>query len=279
MELVLQAIVIGVVQGLTEFLPISSSAHLIVLPRLLGWDDPFLNSAEFDVMLHLGTLAALLAYFWRDVGRLARAAVRIVAERRIGGDPERRLAALLAVTVVPAAVVGALFEDFFDETFRDAIGLVAVLLVVGATLLFLAERFGGGRRPLDRLRLRDAVVVGAAQALALFPGISRSGITIAAGLAVGLEREAAARFAFLMGIPIIAGAGAWKVRAIVAGDAVAFDPIVLAAGVIASAIAGFVAIWALLAYLRSHSTAVFIAYRLGFAALVAAVFVFGPGAA
>jgi undecaprenyl-diphosphatase len=227
MELVLQAIVIGVVQGLTEFLPISSSAHLIVLPRLLGWDDPFLNSAEFDVMLHLGTLAALLAYFWRDVGRL---------------------------------------------------GLVAVLLVVGATLLFLAERFGGGRRPLDRLRLRDAVVVGAAQALALFPGISRSGITIAAGLAVGLEREAAARFAFLMGIPIIAGAGAWKVRAIVAGDAVAFDPIVLAAGVIASAIAGFVAIWALLAYLRSHSTAVFIAYRLGFAALVAAVFVFGPGA-
>lgn len=275
MELLLQAIAIGVVQGLTEFLPISSSAHLILLPPLMGWDEPFLNSAEFDVMLHLGTLVALVAYFWRDLVRLALAWLRSIAERRIGADPDRRLAWLLAITVFPAAAIGALFEDFFDEAFRGALIVIPILLAAGALLLALAERFGRRERELDQLRPRDAIAIGAAQALALFPGISRSGITIAAGLFLGLERAAAARFAFLIGVPITAGAVAWKVRAIAAGDAVPFDAAVLFAGVAASALAGFAAIAILLRFLRDHSTGIFIWYRLAAAAIVAILLLMG----
>ncbi|HET7678144.1 MAG TPA: undecaprenyl-diphosphatase UppP [Candidatus Limnocylindrales bacterium] len=270
MDAIFQAAVIGIVQGLTEFLPISSSAHLILLPRLLGWDDPFINSAGFDVMLHLGTLAALMLFFWRDLLRLLRAWLASLAERRIGGDPDRRLAWLIFVTMLPAAAIGAAFESFFDTAFRERLALVALLLVTGAALLWLAERRGSRTRQLDRLTLRDAVVIGAAQALALFPGMSRSGTTIAAGLFLGLERAAAARFSFLMGVPIIAGAGLWKARLFLTGEAGTFEPVVLLVGMIASAVAGLAAVSALLAYLRLHSTSIFIAYRVGFAALVVA---------
>ena len=268
MSTLLQAVLIGIVQGLTEFLPISSSAHLIVLPRILGWNDPFLNSAEFDVMLHLGTLAALLVYFWRDLWRLLRAGIASLVERRIGGDPDRRLAWLLLVSVIPAALLGAFLEDFFDTTFRERLALVAVLLLIGASLLWLAERHGRRDRELDSLGLTDAIAIGGAQALALFPGISRSGITIAAGLFLGLEREAAARFAFLMGTPVIAGAGLWKLRGLVGGGFGAFDPTVLVAGMVAAAISGLAAIWLLLAYLRRHDTSPFIYYRVAFAAVI-----------
>ena len=273
MELLLQAIIQGVVQGLTEFLPISSSAHLILLPRLMGWDDPFLTSAEFDVMLHLGTLGALLVYFWRDMVRLGRAWLASLRERRLGDDPHRRLAWLLLLTVIPAALVGALFEDFFDETFREALLLIPLLLVVGAGMLAFGERYGRRDRGLERLRVRDALVIGLAQALALFPGISRSGVTIAAGLVVGLQREAAARFSFLMGIPIIAGAGLWKLRVIVSGETSAFEPMVLAAGMAASALAGLAAIAFLLRFLRTRSTGIFIVYRLLFAAVAAVLLI------
>jgi len=272
-ELLLQAIIQGVVQGLTEFLPISSSAHLILLPRLMGWDDPFLTSAEFDVMLHLGTLGALLVYFWRDMVRLGRAWLASLRERRLGDDPHRRLAWLLLLTVIPAALVGALFEDFFDETFREALLLIPLLLVVGAGMLAFGERYGRRDRGLERLRVRDALVIGLAQALALFPGISRSGVTIAAGLVVGLQREAAARFSFLMGIPIIAGAGLWKLRVIVSGETSAFEPMVLAAGMAASALAGLAAIAFLLRFLRTRSTGIFIVYRLLFAAVAAVLLI------
>lgn len=261
------------VQGLTEFLPISSSAHLILLPRLLGWDDPFLTSAEFDVMLHLGTLAALLVYFWRDLIRLGMAWLASIRERRLGEDPDRRLAWLLLLTVIPAALVGALFEDFFDETFRDALLVIPLLLVAGAGMLAFGERYGRRDRGLEKLRVRDALVIGLAQALALFPGISRSGVTIAAGLVLGLERAAAARFAFLMGIPIIAGAGLWKLRVIVAGETSAFEPLVLAAGMTASALAGLAAIAFLLRFLRTRSTGIFIVYRLLFAAVAAVLLI------
>jgi undecaprenyl-diphosphatase len=273
MELLLQAIIQGVVQGLTEFLPISSSAHLILVPRLLGWDDPFLTSPEFDVMLHLGTLGALLVYFWRDLFRLGLAWLASLRERRLGDDPDRRLAWLLLLTVIPAASVGALFEDFFDETFRDVLLVIPLLLVVGAGMLAFGERYGRRDRGLDKLRVRDALVIGMAQALALFPGISRSGVTIAAGLVLGLDRAAAARFAFLMGIPIIAGAGLWKLRVIVAGETSAFEPLVLAAGMTASALAGLAAIAFLLRYLRTRSTGIFIVYRLLFAAVAAVLLI------
>jgi undecaprenyl-diphosphatase len=268
MEALLQAVVIGIVQGLTEFLPISSSAHLIVLPRMLGWNDPFLNSAEFDVMLHLGTLVALLVYFWRDLWRLLLAWLASIRERRMGDDPDRRLAWLLVVTLLPAALIGAIFEDLFDTLFRERLALVGILLVIGAAILWLAERRATGSRDLEQLRLSDAVAIGAAQALALFPGISRSGITIAAGLFLGLERAAAARFSFLMGTPIIAGAGLWKLRALAGGQAAAFEPAALLAGMIAAALAGLLAIRFLLEYLRRHTTGIFIAYRFAFAGAV-----------
>lgn len=269
---VIEAIVLGIVQGLTEFLPVSSSAHLILVPRVLGWNDEFILSPAFTVMLHLGTLVALLVYFWRDLIRYAVAALAVVRDRRVGDDPERRMAVLLATSVIPAALLGVFLEDFVDTFFREQLLVVCALLVVGAVILFVAERIARRTREMEHMRVRDALIIGLAQAFALFPGISRSGITIAAGLFIGLKREAAARFAFLMGTPIIFGAGLWKSRELLDGSAGAFDPVVLAAGMIAAALSGLLAIATLLAFLRRFSTDVFGVYRVlaaaGFAALL-----------
>ena len=268
MQEIIEAIVIGVVQGLTEFLPISSSAHLILIPRVLGWNEAFINSAEFVVMLHMGTLAALLLYFWRDVLELIAAGWAALRERSLAGDPKRKLALILLLSIIPAAIVGFLLEDWIESFFRDAILIIPLVLVVGALILWLAERFGTRERDLDRVDYGDAALIGIAQALALFPGISRSGITLSAGLFRGLTRESAARFAFLMGIPIIAGAGLWKMRSIVTGGSGDVHVDALLAGVIAAALSGWLAIGFLLRYLRTHSTGIFIAYRL----IAAAVF-------
>jgi undecaprenyl-diphosphatase len=271
MDSLIHAAILGIVQGLTEFLPISSSAHLILVPRFLGWNDPFIETAAFDVMLHMGTLVALLVYFWRDLIRLLRAWLGSIRERRIGDDPDRRLAWLLVISVVPAAILGAAFESFFDEAFRQNIAWIGVFILIGAALLWLAERWGVRSRGLDRMVVRDAAVIGVAQALALFPGISRSGITIAAGLYLGLEREAAARFSFLMAVPVIAGAGLWKARTLVGADLGGAQIDQLVVGIVAAALFGFIAIWFLLGYLRRNSTGIFIAYRV---VLGAAVFAF-----
>jgi undecaprenyl-diphosphatase len=269
MDLIFQAAVLGVVQGLTEFLPISSSWHLIVAPQLLGWKDPFINSAAFDVMLHMGTLVALLLYFWADLWRYLRAFLRSLAERRIGADTDRRLAWLLLITIIPGALLGALGESFFDTFFREhSAGFLVVLMLAGAAILWLADRIGTQSRQLDGLGVRDAVVIGAAQALALFPGISRSGITISSGLYLGLTREAAARFSFLMAVPIIAGAGIWKGRELLTGGLAGSDVGPLAAGFIASVIAGVIAIVWMLGYLRRHSYDIFVGYRIAAAAVV-----------
>jgi undecaprenyl-diphosphatase len=270
-DTIIQAIVIGVVQGLTEFLPISSSAHLILLPQLLGWDDALIVSPAFTVILHLGSVAALVAYFRSDLWRYAFAGLALLRERRMGSDPDRRMAALLATSVVPAALIGVLLEGFIDTFFREQLLVICSLLVVGGIILFVAERLGRRTRQMHELRLADALAIGLAQALALFPGISRSGITISAGLLLGLERAAAARFAFLMGTPIIAGAGVWKLRELADGTVVGFDPAVLLAGLAASALASFAAIALLIAFLRRFSTDVFVIYRIGFAAVVALI--------
>ena len=268
MDGLIHAAILGMVQGLTEFLPISSSAHLIVIPKFFGWTDPFLNSAAFDVMLHMGTLLALVVYFWRDLLALLRAWIASIRERSIGSDQERRLAWLLLVSTIPAALFGAAFESTFDTAFRDSIAWIGVFSLVGAAILWLADRWGRRDRGLDRLNLRDAVTVGIAQALALFPGISRSGITIGTGLFLGLEREAAARFAFLMAVPVIAGAGLWKARTLVGGGLEGAAVGELIVGVTTSAIFGFIAIAFLLSYLRRHGLGIFIAYRVIFAAVI-----------
>jgi undecaprenyl-diphosphatase len=222
-------------------------------------------------MLHAGTLLALFVYFWRDVGRLLSAAWAALRERSLADDPDRRLALLLLISIIPAALLGVAFESFFDHWFRDNLLAIPTIMLVGALFLWVADRFGQGRRDLDAARLQDAVVIGGAQALSLFPGTSRSGVTIGTGLLLGLTREAAARFAFLMGIPIIAGATLWKVRAL-AGTGISSDDLVLMlAGMASAAVSGLLAIRFLLRYLRSHGLGVFVAYRVVFAVIVAAV--------
>jgi undecaprenyl-diphosphatase len=268
MESLIHAAILGIVQGLTEFLPISSSAHLILVPKLLGWNDLFIDSAAFDVMLHMGTLVALLVYFWRDLIEILGAWLASIRDRRIGDDPQRRLAWLLVVSVIPAAILGAALEGFFDQAFREHYQWIALFVLIGATLLWLGERRGTQTRGLDGMVLRDAITIGAAQALALFPGTSRSGITIAAGLLLGLKREAAARFSFLMAVPVIAGAGIWKARTLVGASLGGAQVNELVVGIVTSAIFGFVAIAFLLRFLRTNPTTVFIAYRIVLAAVI-----------
>jgi undecaprenyl-diphosphatase len=263
-----QAIVLGIVQGFTEFLPISSSGHLIVVPALLGWDDPFIESLAFSVMLHVATLAALLIYFARDWIRLVPAGLAAIRDRSFNGDPDRRLAWLLAATTIPAMIVGVALNDLIETVFREP-RLVAMTLVAGAIILWLADRLGSRTRTIDQLGFGTALGIGAAQALALIPGVSRSGISISAGLFAGLDREAAARFAFLMATPITAGAGLWEARKILAGEAGVDLPLApLVAGMLASLIAGLLAIAFLMRYLRTHGVGIFVAYRLVLAAVV-----------
>jgi undecaprenyl-diphosphatase len=263
-----QAIVLGIVQGLTEFLPISSSGHLIVVPALLGWDDPFIESLAFSVMLHVATLAALLIYFARDWIRLVPAGLAAIRDRSFKADPDRRLAWLLAATTIPAMIVGVALNDLIETVFREP-RLVAMTLVAGAIILWLADRLGSRTRTIDQLGFGTALGIGAAQALALVPGVSRSGISISAGLLAGLDREAAARFAFLMATPITAGAGLWEARKIIAGEAGVDLPLApLVAGMLASLVAGLLAIAFLMRYLRTHGVGIFVAYRLVLAAVV-----------
>lgn len=271
MDPIVQALVMGVVQGLTEFLPISSSGHLILVPWLLGWHDRFIESLAFSVMLHLGTLAALLLYFASDWVRLVRAGLASLRERRIGEDEWRRLAAVLVVATIPAGVAGALLADPVEiATRRPAI--VAVALVLGAAILWYADRVGRRDRGLEGVGYAAALGIGAAQAVALIPGISRSGITIAAGLFLGLRREAAARFSFLLATPTIAGAGAFEAFRLARGEAgPSPDAAVLVVGVLASLLTGLLAIHVLLDWLRRRGVGVFVAYRVALAAFVVVV--------
>jgi undecaprenyl-diphosphatase len=268
MDQVIQAVVLGIVQGLTEFLPVSSSGHLIVVPALLGWDDPFIESLAFSVMLHVATLLALLIYFREDWRRIIPAGLATLRDRSFRADPDRKLAWLLVASTVPAVIVGVALNDLIETAFREP-RLVAITLVVGGAILWIADRLGSRRREMSSLTFPLAMGIGAAQAIALVPGVSRSGISISAGLFAGLTREAAARYAFLMATPITAGAGAWELRKIVSGEAGVDLPIVpLLAGMVAALIAGLLAIAVVLRYLRSNGVGVFVAYRLVLAALV-----------
>ena len=271
MDTLIQAIVMGVVQGLTEFLPVSSSGHLVIVPSLLGWDDPFITSLEFSVMLHIGTLIALLAYFRADWVRLVPAGLATIRDRSFRKDPDRRLAWLIAAATVPALVAGFLLNDVVENQFRQ-VGLVALMLVVGGAILWLAERRGRRDRTIGGLTFPVALGIGGAQMLALVPGISRSGISIAAGLFAGLERDAAARFSFLMATPVTAAAGAYETLTLLRGEAGVVMPIApLIAGMVASLLAGLIAIAGLLRFLRSRSTDVFVAYRVVLALVVVVV--------
>lgn len=277
--LIFQAVVLGVVQGLTEFLPISSSAHLLLVPWLAGWDNALISSLAFDVALHLGTLISVLAYFANDWVRLIQAGVQSIVERKVGNDPDRRLAWLIVIGSVPGAVVGALAESRVEEIFHApnaplslwAVIAMAVVIAGLGLALFIAERVARHIRGMDQLRFADALIVGAAQALAIFPGVSRSGATITAGLFLNLKRADAARFSFLLSAPIIAGAGLKSIYDLLQEPPGTGDLALYLVGFLAAAISGFLTIRFLLRYLQHRSTDVFVYYRWALAALIVIV--------
>ena len=275
MDQILQALIMGIVQGLTEFLPISSSGHLILVPYLLGWHDPFIDSLAFSVVLHAGTLAALLVYFRDDWLRLVPAGLAALRDRTLAGDADRRLAWLIAAATVPAAVIAFLLNDVFENNVRE-VEVVAVMLVVGGVILWLADRFGPRTRRLDDLSFAGAVGVGFAQALALVPGVSRSGISISAALFAGLDRADAARFSFLLATPITAMAVAYEGLKLARGEVAGAEPLALAVGVVASFVAGILAIAVLLRYVRTRSFTIFVVYRFALAGVVLATLLVRP---
>ena len=280
MDLVLQAALIGILQGLTEFIPVSSSAHLELAPWIAGWPaGGLLGSLSFDVFLHLGTLLALLGYFGGDWLRLIGAAVASIRERRLGDDPDRRLAWLLILATIPAAAIGFVGEDLIDEALHsdtDQVRLaIAAFVVVGAAALWLADRLGSRRREVDGLSVPGALTIGLSQALALLPGISRSGATISAGLALGLTRESAARFSFLLATPITLGAGLYGSRKLLDVGHTGIEWLAIAAGFAAAAISGLLAIGFMLSWLRTRSVTVFSVYRLLFAGLIVGLVMVG----
>jgi undecaprenyl-diphosphatase len=276
---ILQAIVLGITQGVTEFAPISSSGHLIIVPWLFDWPivaDPNLNKT-FDVALHIGTLAGALVYFRHDVVRYAAAWFGSIAARRIGSTDER-LAWALVIGTIPAIVVGATLESFIQDELGQP-WLIAVMLVVFGIVLYVVDRVASSRRHLEDLGVRDGLLLGIAQALALQPGVSRSGVTMTAARLLTFDRETAARFSFLLSLPVIAGAAIYKGlgladEGIPAGLAGPF-----VAGIAASAVSGFLVIAFLLRYLRVHDFAIFLWFRIAVAALVLGVIASGARSA
>ncbi len=288
--LLLQAIVLGLLQGLTEFLPVSSSGHLQGVPYLLGWES---GSLTFDVMVHAGTLVAVIGYFRQDLWWLATRSIGIGTTDHAERRKARRVVVLLAIGTLPAAVVGFTFESTFEAAFGSP-RAVAAFLYVTAVLLVLAEHLRrrraaaslgkqldeltGGERQLDpgrredTLTARDVAIIGVAQAVALFPGISRSGSTIAAGMMVGLSRAAAARFSFLLSVPIIVGATASKLPDLgtVEPGSLPFGPLEITAGVIAAAVSGYWAIRFLLRLVQTDDLIGFARYVAVFASLLLA---------
>ena len=273
-----EAILLGVVQGITEFLPISSSGHLILLPWLFGWDEPGLM---FNVGVHLGTLSAVMIYFWRDLCGMAIALPRGIMSGQPFRDPLSRLALIIIAGSVPAAIVGFTASDALDEFFHSggggdlAIALVALMLIAVGLVLWFAERRANHHRAIDCVTTKDGVIIGLAQALALFPGVSRSGGTITAGLLLGFRREAAARFSFLLGVPAVLGAGMIEVRHLMDNGLADGQLPVFAAGIITSAVVGYLSIAFLLRFLVRHTTLSFIAYRIALGLLVLSLIAFG----
>ena len=260
---VFQALVLGIIQGLSEFLPISSSAHLALAPWILHWPDPGL---AFDVALHFGTLVAVLWYFWAEWIALLVAAKDIVVKRRIETENERRVLFLI-ITTIPGAIAGLALEKQAESTFRDP-RLVAVALIVMGALLWFIDRFAARDRALATMKWTDALLVGIAQMFAIIPGVSRSGSTITAGRALRFTREDAAVFSFLMSMPIIAAAAVLKMPQAIREQGFSAPMIV---GILASAVSGWLAISVLLRVVTRHSYGIFAAYRvlLGAAVLIA----------
>ena len=270
---IVHAIVLGIVQGLAEFLPISSSGHLLVVPWVFGWHEldahPELKET-FDVALHVGTFVAVVAYFRRDLIALVAPALSVVRKRRVS-TAEERLAWLLVVASLPAATVGLVLDTLLADRTGGFV-VIGVMLIVFGVVLQVADRQAGDR-PVDGFRMRDALLMGSAQAVALQPGVSRSGATISMGLFLGFERDAAARISFLMSVPITGGLGLYKAVKLFALEGGIPDGFVAPFfwGTVASALTGFLAVWGLLRLIRSRSFLPFVVYRTVAGAFVIAL--------
>ncbi len=255
----IQSIILGILQGLGEFLPISSSGHLLLAPYLFGWKEmPDAQKLVFDCALHVGTTTALIIFFWKDLTSIFGALISQKSE----AAPNRRLAWLLILGCVPAAIIGALGESKIEELFRNNYLSIATALMVMGIILFVADRMGRKARSFDTLKPWEAITIGLAQALALIPGVSRSGATLTAGLALGLSREAAARFSFLMSAPITLGAAVWASRHLIGQALDVHYLTIMAIGAVTSAVVGYVCIAFMLNYIKKHSMTLFTVYRL-----------------
>jgi undecaprenyl-diphosphatase len=256
-----QALILGIVQGLTEFLPISSSGHLVLVPAALRWEFESEAAFIFDVLVQWGTLVAVIAYFCDDLLSILKGLVRGVKEKRLFDEPGARLAWLILIASLPAAVAGLLIKPLVEGAFDRPI-IVSVFLIVNALLLFSSERVGRFSRNLQEIRLVDAFWIGVAQIFALFPGISRSGVTIAAGLIRNFERRDAARFSFLMALPVMFGAGVVTLMDLFEAVDVSAQIKPLLIGVLAAMVVGYLAIRWLLRYLSQKPLTVFAVYCL-----------------
>jgi undecaprenyl-diphosphatase len=275
---ILQAIILGIVQGVTEFAPISSSGHLILVPWAFGWDiveNPALNKT-FDVALHMGTLLGAIVYFRADLWRYLRAFLASCRARAIRTTDER-LAWAIVIGTIPGVIVGAAFESVIEDTLGQPIVIAAMLAVFGV-VLYVVDRMARSDRGFGSIGPRTGLFAGTAQAIALQPGVSRSGVTITAARLIGLERQAAARFSFLLALPIIAGAGALKGVDLAQSGFQGYGAQFLA-GFASAAVSGFLVIWFLLRYLRTHDFLWFMLYRLAIAAIVLALIATGTRSA
>jgi undecaprenyl-diphosphatase len=261
----LQAIVLGIVQGLTEYLPISSTAHLRIVPAFMGWDDP---GAAFTAVTQLGTMAAVLLYFRADLWRIARTWTASLRRPELRSQLDARMGWYIVLGTIPIGIFGFVFADQIESGARDLYLIGATLIVLGLVLLF-AERVGKRERSIEEITRRDGILIGFAQALALVPGVSRSGATITAGLFLGFDRASAARYSFLLSVPAVVISGLFELRKIGDEEGAGFGATALAT--IAAFVVGYASIAFLLRWLVRHSTAVFVVYRVALGALVLAL--------
>lgn len=266
----IQALVLGIIQGLTEFIPVSSSGHLIAVPELLGWD---YQGKSFDAAVHLGTFAALLLYYRREWLRiLAEFAWHVLRKTPYDTESEGgRLLVPILVACIPAAIVGVAWEDFIEQTLSRW-EFVAAALVVFGLLMLVADRIGKRTRSIRHMSYLDFIVIGCAQAVALLPGVSRSGITITAGLFRGLDRASSARFSFLLSTPVIFGAGVFALRKMLAAGMDSSEAGVVLVGFVSAMVSGYAAIHFLISYLQKRSLILFVVYRICLAAALLIVF-------
>lgn len=255
-----EAVVLGLIQGLTEFLPISSSAHVLIVSQLLGWEDP---GAAFTAVIQIGTEAAVIVFFRKDLVRIIRAWVLSIRTRT--NSPESRLGWFIILGTVPIVVLGVAFTRQIETAARN-LWLVASVLILFGVVLGLADRYGQKSRSLSGMTSRDGLILGFGQALALIPGVSRSGATITTGLALGYTREAAARYSFLLAIPAVLGAGFYEASKIGTGTSVAWGPTLAATAI--SFVVGYAVIAWLLRYISTHSFLPFVVYRIALGAVI-----------